>query len=88
MRRSLPAQDASAAFAFQQIFIDADVPAAAELITRAASMFTSFGQLSTVDAPTARAIVVAAIAVNDHFGGLGRARTGTVGRYTAARRAV
>ena len=40
MRRSLPAQDASAAFAFQQIFIDADVPAAAELITRAASTYT------------------------------------------------
>ena len=78
MRRSLPAQDASAAFAFQQIFIDADVPASAELITRTASTYTSFGQLlSTVDSSIRRVTAVACPS--------GRARARSVAIQRAAR---
>ena len=68
--RNLPTDDAQAALAFQQIIAAANMPDAADIITRAASTHKSYGSFAAADPKTAGLIHRAAQIINTQRGGL------------------
>ena len=65
--------DQAATAAFLHLF--EPVPLGAELFTRAASEFASFGELASTDPARAASLSQVAVSVNAHFGGLYRGKT-------------